>query len=86
MSVSQPGTEAGQPTAAGLTSREVEVVQLVARGFSDRQIGEDLFVSPWTVHAHPRNILTKSECVNRTELSVRAHEHGLAGRNLPAGR
>lgn len=61
----------------GLTDREIEVVQLVARGHSDRQISDELFVSPRTVNAHIRNILGKTECGNRTELSVWAMEHGV---------
>jgi DNA-binding NarL/FixJ family response regulator len=61
----------------GLTDREIEVVQLVAKGYSDRQIGDELYVSPRTVNAHIRNILGKTECGNRTELSVWALEHGI---------
>jgi DNA-binding CsgD family transcriptional regulator len=62
---------------AGLTDREIEVVQLVARGHSDRQISDELFISPRTVNAHIRNILSKTECGNRTELSVWAMEQGV---------
>jgi len=62
---------------AGLTQRELEVVRLVARGHSDRQIGDGMFVSPRTVNAHVRNILTKTKLKNRTELSIWAVEHGL---------
>ncbi|MGH2532590.1 MAG: helix-turn-helix transcriptional regulator [Thermomicrobiales bacterium] len=64
---------------AGLTDREVDVLRLVARGYPDRQISEDLFVSPRTVNAHIRNMLGKTMCSNRTELSVWAVEHELAG-------
>ncbi len=68
----QPGARPG-----GLTDREIEVVRLVAKGRSDRQIGDELYVSPRTVNAHIRNILGKTECGNRTELSVWAAEHGV---------
>jgi DNA-binding CsgD family transcriptional regulator len=61
----------------GLTDREIEVVRLVARGHSDRQISDELYVSPRTVNAHIRNILGKTDCGNRTELSVWALEHGV---------
>ncbi|HEY7031876.1 MAG TPA: AAA family ATPase [Thermomicrobiales bacterium] len=61
----------------GLTDREIEVVQLVAKGYSDRQIGDELYVSPRTVNAHIRNILGKTDRGNRTELSVWAAEQGL---------
>lgn len=73
---------AGRPSRArpaGLTDREVDVLRLVARGYSDRQISEELYVSPRTVNAHIRNMLGKTLCSNRTELSVWAVEHDLAG-------
>jgi DNA-binding CsgD family transcriptional regulator/tetratricopeptide (TPR) repeat protein len=65
---------------AGLTDREVDVLRLVARGYSDRQISEDLYISPRTVNAHLRNMLTKTDSANRTELSIWAFEHGLVTR------
>jgi len=60
-----------------LSHREIEVLQLIARGQSDRQIGERLFVSPRTVNAHIRNMLAKTRTNNRTELTVWALEHGI---------
>ena len=62
---------------AGLSEREVEVLRLVARGLSDRQISDQLFVSPRTINSHIRNMLNKTGAVNRTELSVWAVEQGL---------
>lgn len=62
---------------AGLTQRELEVLRLVAKGFSDRQIGDAMFVSPRTVNAHVRHILAKTQLKNRTELSIWAVEHSL---------
>jgi DNA-binding CsgD family transcriptional regulator len=63
---------------AGLSEREAEVARLVARGYSDRQIADDLFISPRTVNAHIRNLLTKTNRINRTELAAWAVEHGIA--------
>ena len=63
----------------GLTQRELDVVRLLARGFSDRQISDDLYLSLRTVHAHVRNILGKTELKNRTELSVWAVDQGIVG-------
>jgi DNA-binding NarL/FixJ family response regulator len=63
---------------AGLSEREAEVARLVARGFSDRQIADELFISPRTVNAHIRNLLTKTNRINRTELAAWAVEHGIA--------
>ena len=65
----------------GLTQREMDVVRRVARGHSDRQIGEEIFVSPRTVNAHVRNILAKTQLKNRTELSLWAVEQGIIGRD-----
>jgi DNA-binding NarL/FixJ family response regulator len=65
---------------AGLTEREADVLRLVARGYSDRQISDDLFISPRTVNAHLRNMLNKTSVANRTELSIWAFEHGLVSR------
>jgi DNA-binding CsgD family transcriptional regulator len=62
---------------AGLSEREAEVLRLVARGLSDRQISDQLFVSPRTINSHIRNMLNKTGAVNRTELSVWAVEQGL---------
>jgi DNA-binding NarL/FixJ family response regulator len=63
-----------------LSPREIEVLQLVARGFSDRQISDQMFVSPRTVHAHIRNMLSKTQTSNRTELSIWAMERALLQR------
>jgi DNA-binding CsgD family transcriptional regulator len=68
----------------GLTEREANVVRLVARGYSDRQISDELYISPRTVNAHLRNMLSKTDTANRTELSVWAIEHGLVAPETPA--
>jgi DNA-binding NarL/FixJ family response regulator len=65
---------------AGLTAREVDILQLVVRGQSDRQISEQLYLSPRTVNAHIRHMLAKTLLSNRTELSVWAVEQGLVER------
>jgi len=67
----------------GLSLRELDVVRRIARGYSDRQIGDDIFISPRTVNAHVRNILAKTHLKNRTELSLWAVEHGLVTRDAP---
>ena len=45
---------------AGLTEREMDVLRLVGRGYSDRQISDALFISPRTVNAHLRNMFAKA--------------------------
>jgi DNA-binding NarL/FixJ family response regulator len=63
---------------AGLSPREAEILSLVARGLSNREIGKELFISEHTAANHIRSILRKTGCANRTEAASYAHRHGLA--------
>ncbi len=58
---------------AGLTRREVEVLHLVAKGKTDNEIAEELFISPRTVGTHVGNMLNKTGTNNRVELATWAH-------------
>ena len=62
---------------AGLTQREVEVLRLISGGKTDREIGEELFISIKTVGNHVGNILNKTNAANRTEAATFANQHGL---------
>jgi DNA-binding CsgD family transcriptional regulator/tetratricopeptide (TPR) repeat protein len=62
---------------AGLTTREVEVLALLARGLRNAQIAERLVVSEKTVHHHVSSILRKLGVQTRTEASVEATRLGL---------
>lgn len=66
-----------EPLPAGITRREVEVLTLVAKGFPDRRIADELYVSERTVNAHVRNMLQKTGAGNRTELAAWAKNHRL---------
>jgi DNA-binding CsgD family transcriptional regulator len=61
----------------GLSAREVEILRLVARGLSNRDIGATLFISEHTAANHIRSILRKTGCANRTEAASYAHRHAL---------
>ncbi len=61
-----------------LTERELEVVELVASGLSNRAIAERLFVSEKTVKTHVSNILQKLNLEDRTQVAIYAIRHGLA--------
>lgn len=61
---------------AVLTQRELEVLQRVATGATDREIAEALFVSPRTVHTHLSHILTKLDVSSRKGAVKRARELG----------
>lgn len=65
------------PDGEGLSPREREVLQLVARGHKYAEIGEDLFISPKTVENHVRNILKKLRLNRKNELIRYALEHGI---------
>jgi DNA-binding NarL/FixJ family response regulator len=65
------------PDGQGLSDREREVLQLVARGHTYGEIGEDLFISPKTVENHVRNILKKLRLNRKNELIRYAVDHGI---------
>jgi HD-GYP domain-containing protein (c-di-GMP phosphodiesterase class II) len=62
---------------AGLTAREVEVLRLLARGFSNKQIAARLVISPKTVGNHVEHIYSKIGASSRTTASLFAMQHGL---------
>jgi HD-GYP domain-containing protein (c-di-GMP phosphodiesterase class II) len=62
---------------AGLTTREVEVLRLLARGLSNKQIAERLVVARKTVDNHVEHIYTKIGVSNRARASLFAVRHGL---------
>jgi DNA-binding CsgD family transcriptional regulator len=71
------GGSAGAGRTAALTERERDVLRLLARGLSNRQIGGELFISPKTASVHVSNILGKLAVTNRTEAAAVAHREGL---------
>jgi DNA-binding CsgD family transcriptional regulator/tetratricopeptide (TPR) repeat protein len=62
---------------AGLTAREVEVLRLVALGWSDAQVAEHLVISPRTVNGHLRSIYNKINVNSRATATRYAMEHSL---------
>ena len=72
-------TNAGRTGYDLLTSREREVLQLIAEGASNQQIAQDLFISVKTVEAHRAHIMTKLHARNRTDLIRYALKKGLVG-------
>jgi DNA-binding CsgD family transcriptional regulator len=66
-------------TPGGLTSREVEVLRLIAQGKSNRAIAEALDISEKTVARHVSNIFTKLDLASRAAATAYAFTHGLAG-------
>ena len=68
---------AASKTAAGLTARELEVLTLVAAGRSNREIGNELFLSEHTAARHVQHILRKLGVPSRTAAAAFAVKHGL---------
>ena len=60
-----------------LSPRETEIIKLIARDFSTKQIAEVLFISEKTVETHRKNILRKIECSTLVGLVNYAHAHNL---------
>ncbi|WP_017661234.1 response regulator transcription factor [Baaleninema simplex] len=60
-----------------LTSREQEVLELLAQGLSNAQIGDRIFLSPRTIEKYVSNLLRKTDTANRSELVRFAIEHHL---------
>ncbi|MFI7066667.1 response regulator [Kribbella sp. NPDC050124] len=71
------GTDASGPEVPKLTERETEVLRLVARGLTARQIADRLVLSHRTVENHVQNTLRKLQLHNRAELVRYAIEHGI---------
>lgn len=57
-----------------LTLRETQISQLVAQGATNREVAEQLFVSPSTVEYHLRKVFTKLNVKSRTQLARRVLE------------
>jgi len=70
--------EPGGNVLASLTSREREVLRLLAAGRSNREIAAVLFITPKTASVHVSNILGKLGAASRTEAAAIAHREGLA--------
>lgn len=67
----------GKGQKTGLSSREIEVLRLMAQGLSNREIAAELVISIATAKTHVRNILEKLCAHDRTEAAVRAFQLGI---------
>ena len=67
---SAEGTSAAPDPLAGLTERELEVADLISRGYSNKDIAKILFISEYTVKDHTKNIYRKLDIHSRFELAA----------------
>lgn len=65
-------------TVDPLSERELVVLRLIAQGRSNREIGEELFITEATVRTHVSNILSKLHLASRTQAALYALKEGLA--------
>lgn len=70
-------TSPSRAAAARLTERERQLLALIARGYTNPMIAQELYLSPHTVKEYVSRVLEKVGASNRTELIVRAMESGL---------
>jgi DNA-binding NarL/FixJ family response regulator len=73
----QEATPAAHPALATLTEREAEVLGAVARGLSNAEIADELFMSHATAKTHVSRLLTKLDARDRAQLVVVAYESGV---------
>jgi two-component system response regulator DesR len=79
MSMFEPEDEVGQPAGPNLTTREQEVLELVATGATNREIAAALHLSPHTVKEHASALYRKLEARNRADAVLRAQRLGILG-------
>ena len=68
--------DARRASAHGLSARQLDVLDLLARGLTNRRIGEQLGISEHTVKSHVRALLSATGAGNRAECAARARERG----------
>jgi len=66
------------PLHDDLTERELEILLLIAKGYQNQDIADELYIALKTVKTHVSNILSKLQVIDRTQAVIYAFKHGLA--------
>lgn len=74
--------DGARESAACLTERELEVLRLLAAGYSNRELADRLYISPATAARHIANIYNKLGVDSRAKATAFAHQHGLLDNTL----
>jgi DNA-binding NarL/FixJ family response regulator len=74
----RPSPPEASPELARLTDREAEVLRLIAKGLSNSEIAQQLFLSPTTIKSHVAGVLAKLGLRDRVQAVVFAYENGVA--------
>ena len=78
--------ESTRSNSAGLTRREIEIVELLSEGLRNNEIAERLFLSPKTVDHHVSSVLSKLGVKARTQVRSEAERRGLLKNGEPKGK
>jgi DNA-binding CsgD family transcriptional regulator len=70
------GTDDNKKNEYNLTSREIEIINLIGQGYTNKQIAEKLYISLNTVQTHRKNLLKKIQCTGTAELTNFAFSRG----------
>jgi NarL family two-component system response regulator LiaR len=70
----------GEAKLSIMTEREVEILKMIAKGFSNSRIAQTLVISEYTVKGHVSNILSKLHLTDRTQVAVYAWQQGIVHR------
>lgn len=65
------------PCQVNLSPRELTIARLIAQGFPNKCVGEQLKISPWTVSTHVRRIFVKLDVTSRTAMVLKLMEIGM---------
>lgn len=72
-----PAEQGHSPAPSGLTTREAEVLTLIARGFTNKQIAEQLFVNESTIKTHINHLFSKLGVQDRAQAVAFAYRNGI---------